>query len=487
MKKGFVLFIILVLIAGTLSAEISFITSADMVLTPFQYIINNDDTPRRFNEPEFEDVVMGAGAGRFASGQGPRARLDMRGSWDDTIGMRARIQVRTDGIGVEDYLHVWWKPTDWIRLDAGRFFDDRFRGNINDLDERMSAYTVRMYDGDAIFSRFRTHWVGQAGMMLGFEPPMVENLWVGAMLYGLNPFSVSPAAGTVYDGRPDFINDNADAWRRIQVAAGYKIEDVGLFRVQYFGAKPLVDIRLITDETALLPATFRMELFNITAPKIEAAFAYTQIKGLTIDIGGKYPLPFKEWTRTPSNIFEKEEEALILDILYKIYKNDFIWQAPYQASLGVKFKKDDTRIGFGGRVDTKFFGKIEGHNMERHLPLEINAHIWPSYNFDFARLILNAGIEYIGPTYNKNKEIIGLGEPRALNGGYRIGAGISLEKTFNEGSLIKFGVAYKLPGEVNGLMEKAVISIPLFFEFTFREIKVSDNRTSENTVMENEI
>ena len=460
MKKIFV--VLLMVMAGTLYAEISLGVIVDMAITPYQLIINDDDTPRRPGEPELEEIIMGAGAGRFASGQGVRARLDFRASHEDIIGTRVRIQARTDGVAIEDYLQAWWKPTSWLRIDAGRFFDDRFRGKINDLDERMTGYTVRMYDADAIFTRFRTHWSGQAGLMVGLTP--IDNLWVGALLYDLNPFSASSAPGTVFDAHPDYVRDNSDVYNRIQAAAGYTIPGVGLFRVQYFGAKPHVNIRVVTDETAVLPSTYRIELFNITAPRVEAAFAFTGVDNLTLDIGGKVPLPFRDWTNSPTNIFEKEDEAL-LDALYKIYKDNHIWQAPYQASLGLRYKLSDLELT--GRVDTKFLGSIKGHNMERHLPTEMNVHLWPSYTFNSNKIIVNFGYEYIGPTYDQNKELIGSGYPRALNGGNRYGIGLSVQRNFFGSSFVKGGVAYKFASEVNGVQERAVLSVPLFLEFSF--------------------
>jgi len=465
-----ILLFIFITAAGCLYAEISAGGIADMVITPFQLILNEDNTPARRGAPELEEMVMGAGAGRYASGQGPRARLDFKASLNDVIGMRARIQARTDGIGIEDYLQAWWKPLPWLRVDAGRFFDDKLRGRINDLDERMNAYTVRMYDGDAIFSRFRTHWTGQAGIMLSFTP--LENLYFGALLYGLNPFNTSAGAGTVFDAHPDYIADNADVWKRIQAAAAWNFPNIGLLRFQYFGAKPLVDIKVITDETAVLPATYRVELFTITAPRFEAAFAFTGLKGLILDIGGKLPFPFKEWINSRSNIFEKEDESL-LDPLYKAYKNGYIWQTPYQASLGFKYSPETAKIAafvpieISGRIDAKFLGSIKSHNAERYLPAELNIHIWPSYNFNFAKVILDFGFEYIGPTYDKHKELIGKGGSRALNGGSRTGFGISVQKSFTANSFVKGGVAYKFAGEMNGVMEKAVLSVPLFLEFWF--------------------
>jgi hypothetical protein len=457
--------------AGSLYAEITIGASVDMAIIPYQLILNEDTEPVFFGGPEKEEIIMGAGAGRNLSGQGVRARLDVRASHEDLIGMRARIQARTDGVAIEDYLQAWWKPLPWMRVDAGRFLDDRLRGKLNDLDERMNAYTVRMYDADAIFTRFRTHWKGQAGIMLGVTPPGLENLWVGALLYDLSPFTAASMPGTTHDAAPDLITTNDEAWHRVQIAAAYTIPNIGLVRLQYFGAKPFVDIEILTDEvinnTTTTLASYSVPLFKITAPRIEAAFAYTGIPGLTVDIGGKLPLPFDKWETSPPDIFEKEDETL-LDPIYRTYREGLVWQAPYQASLGVKYRPSFLEpLEFAGRIDSKFLGYMKGYKTEVHFAPEINIHVWPSWDFSFARLILNFGYEWIGATYDNNKILIGEGTPVALNGGNRVGVGISLQKNFLSNCYVKGGVAWKFAGTVNGIQEKAVLTIPLYVEYTF--------------------
>jgi len=479
MKKVLIALLI-VAAAGSLSAEVTVGAQIDMAIVPFQFVINEgaDEANEKNKGTSFmyaaeqEETVMGAGAGRFASGQGPRARLDLKASYEDEIGMRARIQARTDGIGIEDYLQAWWKPTEWLRVDAGRFFDDRLRGKINDLDERMSAHNVRMYDGDAIFSRFRTHRNGgQAGLMLsffltdGFLSDVEDEFSVGLLLYDLLPFGASPAAGAIFDAHPDYVANNADAYHNVQGAIAWTINDVLQFRAQYLGAKPQVVVTRVTDETATTPFTYNFYVFSITGPRIEAAFAFTGVDGLTIDVGGKMPLPFRDWDRPPSNVFEKENEDLLTDTLYRIYKNNYIWQAPYQVSLGLNYTIGN--FGIGGRVDAKFGGSVKGTKTEMYFGPEVNCHIWPSYDLGFAKIIADFGFEYIGETVDHEGKIVQDGEPLALNGGNRMGAGLSLQKTFSSNCVLKGGVAWKQGGKVNGIQENTVISVPLFLDWYF--------------------
>ncbi|MDR0487601.1 MAG: hypothetical protein LBG91_05080 [Treponema sp.] len=469
MKKVLAAALIL-MAAGTLFAEVTVGGAVDMAIVPFQFILNEDANETRTPfSPEQEEVIFGPGAGRVNSSQGPRARLDLRASYEDVIGMRARIQARTDGIGIEDYLQAWWKPLNWLRIDGGRFFDDRLRGKINDLDERMNAYNVRMYDGDAIFTRFRTHRNGgEAGLLVSavFDAKIIGNdeLFVGAMMYDLLRLSNTGGPGTLFDAHPDYVANNADAFQNIQAAFGWTVKDLFLFRVQYVGAKPQVAITRQTDGTATILSTYDFNTYSITAPRIEAAFALTS-PGLIVDIGGKVPLPFKDWTRPVANIFEKEDEGLITDSLYLLYKNNYIWQDSYQVSFGINSTFGD--FGIGGRVDTKFGGSVKGTKTEMYFAPELNIHIWPSYNLGFATVIADFGFEYIGATLNEDGKIVQDGNPRPMNGGNRIGAGISLEKKIVNNCLIKGGVAWKNSGKVNGVQEKMVISVPLFVDWTF--------------------
>ena len=474
--KKILIILLIAAAAGSVSAEVTIGAQIDMAVVPFQFI--KDDDAAAQNEinsatlfmymPEREETIMGAGIGRFASGQGPRARLDMKAHYEDIIGMRARIQVRTDGIGVEDYLYAYWNPLPGFRINAGRFFDDSLRGKINDMDERMNSYTVRMYDADNIFSRFRTHRNGgQAGFMLSYNYKLNETseLFAGALLYDLMPFTSSPAPGVIFDARPEYVTNDANSYHNIQGTVAYTVKNQFQVRAQYLGAKPQVTINRITDETVLLPATYDFTVFSITAPRIEAAFALFTIPGLIIDIGGKVPLPFKDWDRLKSNIFEKENESMLTDLLYRIYKYNYIWQAPYQASIGVKYEQD--LFGIGARVDAKFGGSVKGTKTEMHFPFEINAHIWPSVNLGFASLVLNFGLEYIGATLDEEGKIVQEGQLRPLDGGTRIGAGISLQKNILANCIIKGGVAFKYGGIVNGIQEKTVVSIPLFLDWSF--------------------
>jgi len=440
-----------------LHAQITIGLSADMVAIPFQLIQsveveNPDGTVTRHGQ------LMGAGLGRLDGTAGPRIRLDARAvNEEHGAGLRLRLQAQGHtSVNVENFLQAWWSPLEWLRLDIGRFDDDRLRGRIGHDD--MHSFTVLMYDHDAIFNRIRA----RGGLMLGLSP--VEGLLFTALLNGLNPLSLE---GHNYDHpvgtgpgyrpqhhRPNFPTlsfvpwesrfGNGDMWRNMHVAVGYTIPGIGLVRVQYIGVipgSPTVDPD--ADELDILSGA-------IIAPRFEVAFAFTGVEGLVLDLGGKVPLPIGE-------SFPGVTET---------------WQAPFRVSLGAQYRIGNLEIS--GRVDTGFGGEriVSGANDEvlgsHSFAPKVNIHLWPSFDFGAFRLILNAGFEMIGETTrtatvaenNSVTTVIG-------DGGIRYGVGLSMQRGFLGGFRVRGGVAYRFPTEVNGIRERGVFTIPLFLEYSF--------------------
>ncbi|MCL2194155.1 MAG: hypothetical protein FWB78_12275 [Treponema sp.] len=441
----------------TLHAQITIGLSADMAAIPFQLIQGveveyPDGTVVRY------DPIMGAGLGQIDGTAGPRIRLDMRAVNEDRgLGLRLRLQAQGHtSIGVENFLQAWWSPLEWLRFDIGRFDDDRLRGRIGHDD--MHSFTVLMYDHDAIFNRIRA----RGGLMLSLSP--IEGLLFTALLNGLNPLSLE---GHNYDHpvgsgpgyrpqhhRPYFPTlsfvpwenrfGNGDMWRNMHVAMGYTIPGIGLVRVQYIGVipgSPAVDPD--ADELDILPGA-------IIAPRIEAAFAFTGVEGLVLDLGGKVPLPISE-------SFPGITET---------------WQAPFRVSLGVQYRIGNLEIF--GRVDTGFGGErsVSGANDEALGSLSfapvVNVHLWPSFDFDAFRLILNAGFEFVGDTTRTATAPGGTSVTTVVGeGGTRFGMGLSLQRSFLGSFRVRGGVAYRFPTEVNGIQERGVFTIPLFLEYSF--------------------
>ncbi|MCL2042619.1 MAG: hypothetical protein FWG89_00620 [Treponema sp.] len=428
-----VLFGLMLGLVTALQAQITVSGSVDMVVIPFQLIQAVDGMDEKDN-PIRHNAEMGAGLGQIEGIAGPRIRLDVRAMNETgTAGARLRLQALGHTyIGVENFLQAWWSPLDWLRLDAGRFDDDRMRGKIGWDD--MHIFTVLSYNEDAIFNRIRA----RGGFMMSLEP--IEGLLVTALLNDLNPLAVQ-GHDELHLHRPNFPElsyvqdrfENGNMWRNLHIAASYTIEGIGMFRAQYIGVIP--DYTSYDPEMGLLPG-------DIRAPRFEAAFALSAISDLTLDIGGKLPLPINNNDAFGTNT----------------------WQAPYQISIGAQYDMD--KLTIAGRVDTGLGGgwKVSGAGTEEFsFAPKVNIHLWPSYNFGAFKAILSAGLELLG----EETLIAGNTVTVTGDGGIRFGAGISLEGTVIGGFRTRGGLAYRFPAEINGIKERGVFTIPLFLEYSF--------------------
>jgi len=456
MKPKTIFALLMFTAAAALHAQVTVGVSADMIAVPFQFIqaveVEYPDGTVRYGP------LMGAGLGRIDGlDGGARIRLDARAVSEELgVGLRLRLQAQGHTyIGVENFMQAWWSPLDMLRLDVGRFDDDRLRGRIGY--DYMHSFTVLMYSADAIFSRTRA----RGGLMLSLEP--VEGFLVTALLNGLNPLS---REGHNYDRpvgsepgyrpqhhRPYFPTltfvpwqsrfSRGDVWRNASVAVGYTVPGIGLARVQYVGAIPQTpDVGIDANELDVHPGA-------IVAPRIEAAFAFTAVEGLVLDLGGKIPLPITE--SLSGGVTET-------------------WQAPFRVSLGAQYRIGGLEIL--GRVDAGFGGKrsAEGAGGETSGSLsfapKVNVHLWPSFDLGAFGVVLNLGLEVVGQTTRTAGE--GGGVTTVIGeGGARFGMGLSLRRTLPGGIWVRGGLAYRFPSEVNGVRERGVFTVPLFLAYSF--------------------
>jgi len=450
------IFVGLLLVAAvTVHAQITIGVTADMVIVPFQYL-QGVDYERPDGTTGRHNGIMGAGIGRLDGQAGPRIRLDARAlNEEHAAGLRVRLQAQADAdgaasVGVENFLQAWWEPLDWLRLDAGRFDDDRLRGKIGS--DEMHSFTVLMYDEDALFNRIRA----RSGFMASFTP--VEGLLVTALLDNLNPLvreshNVDAPLGTNPGYRPEHHRPgfpqlsfvpwdsrfrDGRVWQHIHLAAGYAIPGIGTVRVQYIGTIP--EAPSINADAAELDINPN----SIAAPRIEAAFAFTGFEGLVVDIGGKIPLPINE-------SFPDRTET---------------WQAPFRASLGARYVLGNLEIA--GRLDAGFGGEKRESSGTLSFAPNLNAHLWPSYDFGAFRAILNAGFEWVGQTTRTVSNGAGNSATTVIgDGGKRFGMGLSVQSSIMGRIMVRGGLAYRFPSEVNGIQERGVFTIPLFLEYSF--------------------
>jgi len=383
--------------AITLQAQVTIGGSVDMSVVPFQFVEGLG----------YESGTMGAGIGGVLQNNGPRIRLDARAvNEEHRIGMRARFQFTAPtgnmALGGENFLQAWWSPLDWLRVDVGRFDDDRLRGRIGD--DEMGMFTNMMFGPDQIFNRFRV----RSGMMLSTTP--VEGLLLAGALRELVNYGGGAATATTTPGEVNTVANrhvNGDAWRNMTFAMGYTIPDIGLIRVQYIGD--------VTGGAAI-------EKNN----NVELAFALTAIDGLLLDLGAK---------------------------LHFVYAMD---DPNFAFSLGARFRADALEII--GRVDTQIGRVLSAADATYHPTyalsnnlLRLNAHIWPSFQLDAARVILNFGVDFTEMPGNEDNRT-------------DIGLGLSLQRNFIGNTRVRGGVAVALPTDDNRPM---IFSVPLFLEYSF--------------------
>ncbi|MHB9293869.1 hypothetical protein Holit_02988 [Hollandina sp. SP2] len=430
MKKFIALSAVLVILAGAGFAEVAITGTADAVVMPLQVIA-----------PDGGDAQIGAAVGRNGSDMAPRVRIGVKGETEQ-VGINFMIQFfSTKEYGIDDFAEVWWKPISPLKIEAGKFVNDTLRGKIGD--DNWNNYTVKMKDADSIFSRFKSTWSGTVGFMLGLTP--IEPLYIGISVPGVDQLAKAATAGgnpdqiKTYTEDGDEVGNIVHTYENIQAAIGYTIPNIGLFRVQYVGFSSLyaLDSKGETTDPSYTDFT--------KARRIEAAFAFTGMSGLVIDVGGKVPLPvdtYYQEEKTPGSGYTK--------------KTDTTYQVPYQVSLGASYTADALKIN--GRVDAQFGGKKETSTTEDKQGMDINVHLWPSYNLGFATAGLDLGFNYIGDTTDKDDNTI-------TEGGYMFGAGVWLQKAYGASS-IKGGLALSL-GENNGNKLDTVFSVPIIFNYSF--------------------
>ncbi|MDR1302699.1 MAG: hypothetical protein LBK43_09570, partial [Treponema sp.] len=192
---------------------------------------------------------------------------------------------------------------------------------------------------------------------------------------------------------------------------------------------------------------------NLKVRRIEAAFAYTGMAGLVIDVGVKVPLSFNTYEVTGAPGLATGTDRV------KIIDGDTTFQAPFQVSLGAGYTAD--ALDIKGRVDAQFGGSAKEDNREYKLGPEISAHLWPSYNLGFATAGLDVGFNFYG---DDTLEVTGQ-DDKTTKGGYQFGIGAWLKKSIGSCS-IKGGLGLSL-SERNEVKQPTVFSVPIIFDYSF--------------------
>jgi hypothetical protein len=183
---------------------------------------------------------LGVTAGPGWANNGARVSVSFSGS-SENMGFDWNPGVSNNQMtAVCDQAKIWAKISPMLTVQVGKIQGDVLRGKLDDFGD-----ILPVGGKDNIFTRFNP----STGILLDVRP--IDGVYLGA--------SIDAGAGT----------KATDAYKAIQIGAGYTIADIGLIRAQYIGKGG--------------PKAYG------TDAAIQAAFAYTGMAGLTVDAGATIP------------------------------------------------------------------------------------------------------------------------------------------------------------------------------------------------------
>jgi hypothetical protein len=265
----------------------------------------------------------------------------------------------------------WLKPFDWMRIDVGKVKANDMSKLPLDYYPKLDSFMLKAGRDADIFTNYEEN----NSMLLRITPD--DNLFLGLFLYNQALLNMGENAAS----RPMIGGEDPKyAFQRVQATLGYVIPDIGTARIQYRGVNPDVN-----DDTHF-----------ITAPRLEAAFAFTGVNDLIVDLGIKYFFLLTD-PQIPARRNESAEVQGIIPIpdfpsassgvnsLTGTTELKGSYQAPQQVSLGARYQMDLGRgsLALQGRFDSKFFGWYQPARMNIiRMGPEIKMSLWPSYRID---------------------------------------------------------------------------------------------------------
>jgi hypothetical protein len=359
--------------------------------------------PLKIVDPETGDTQVGATNG-YGWYKGAAAGVSFTGS-ADKVGFTVDYRATLGGTNwvVSDNAYIWMKPVDILTIGAGKFVgaaDFGLRGKIGQFDNGgiSGLLGVGLGDEDTIFQRFKPY-NNSAGIIV-LQP--VDGLVIGGVV------------------NVDVVNVDIDedAYKKLQLAAGYTIPNIGLFRVQFLGG--------------LQDGGYSLAGINYgTSNRIQAAFALTAVEGLTLDIGARIPLG------------------------YTVDKVDI--QDAILVAVGANYKAGDLVIG--ARVDTKLLQSYTVNDVKYASGLDIGALIEPKYTLGDVLLGADIGVQYTGQNQID-------GNAQDNTGGLKLGLAAWFGLNLGKGSA-RIGAAAKIPTEYSGKTTNLEVSLPISITYSF--------------------
>jgi hypothetical protein len=418
MKKLLAFSIVFVLVCATVFAEVAVTAGASMSFVPVGVLLPDSDDPNG-DDPEFV-----AGFGRIY-GNVTELQVNVTGSTDNgKAGFLFQWRPKVNGATLSaselgDNAMIWYKPLDWIKIDAGRFRIADLRGKVGN-NTWFGDNTISRADEDAIFQRFD----GSAAVLLEVKPEAVSGLSVYAHVNKMDETYNNPKINntTVATRSAEYV------WENTQFAVGYELPNIGLFRAQFVGAHPAVDFDLQN-------GTFS----GLDNSRVELAFAYTGLAGLTLDVGGGFYLPFEDAKNAPKSY---------LTPATPLAEGKF--SPGFKAGLGVKYAADPLTVNLilGGTFAQTWEDEISGQDVKATLGFRLRPYLTVAYKLnDTFTAQLEGGVDFVGDT----KVDAGNAGDWTGDGAMNYGFGLGLQTTFAPSCTIRAGLTYaggEAPGDL---------------------------------------
>jgi len=313
MKKALAILMIFALVASVAVAEISVGAWGRGFFVPVQ----NDG----LDETEGGDKFDGSTTDTAVSwGSAPRIGFTLSGS-SDNVGVQADFNVDGGAMGLGDQQKIWVKPMDMLTLSLGNVFDDTLRGNA----AFGSFNWLRSFgngDGEDItFSRFGTIRPNFENFMIAVKP--MDAFYAGLYLYDL---------GT---------KPSENMMANMQLGAGYTIDGIGQVKFQIIRKAEKKDADGVADEVQTT---------------VEAAFNYTGMENLFVELGFKMPTNSDYTTKVAVNAdvdddgdIDGDDKADVED-----YKKIAIYAKYNMAPMTIHFLSINQLGDFGDGTDVVY-------------------------------------------------------------------------------------------------------------------------------------
>jgi hypothetical protein len=501
MKKT-ILALVFILMIGAVSAyaEITFSAWGRAVVTPLAFMGEHS----------------AASAATSTWGNTPAVAFTANGvAPSGKIGFNINLEFSNANAYVSDNAKAWVQPFEWFKLTAGQFNEDDFRGRIGASEFGSWLLPNGGKDEDNLFYRFKANQGAHFKItpLIGIESPWNDLTIEGAfgsnalgtgvnqlraILNLLNNEDNDYSSQTSYDETDEtsrYYNGDRtmtllDVYKAIQIGIGYRIPDAGFFRAQFIGNNR--EVFRYGEQGGSPGVNLERRLVSglandRDADTIEAAFLFDALKvthGLTVDIGAKIPLAYKDKTN-----FIVYDRVIGTDghdyaAIENANNKEYTVQRPYTAAFGLTWTPTSlTALSITARVDAGFGGSLESSEDGVKITNSYNVNAWlmPSYGFDNgARFGVDVGIDIHGADTVWKKGVPPAKAQTDASEYFDFGVGPWVELAF-AGGRVRTGVVIMVPGSPRyifnpnstsyGIVPKftgdPVISVPISFTYSF--------------------